>query len=326
MNILCCNPPGGAFFHITRSWGRAIVAAGHKFKKWNGKPKSWSEFSPDLYLGCSGHRQNILQNLRGRCKVGIHVNPYGPDKLQPVHGVNVNESADAIKWTISQKPDFVFGYGLQSQENYWSSYKKKHNIPWFGVPTAADLVHYYPDPDSNMRCDVGFVGGRWGYKRHSLDPYLVPLFKKFNYKCYGWGGWDKLCKWSVLPDGSDIDRKLFSSARVCPCISEPHTRAYSIDWPERIFKVSACGGLAISDPIKNFDSYLPRDLFPMASNPKEFVSLCKYYVSNNVERDELASRQRDYIIGNHSYYHRVAVMLRAAGFCDEAEKMVKLAV
>ena len=315
LRILCCDPPGGAFYHITKAWGRAFEQLGHTFTKWDGKENSWRKFNPHLYLGCSGHRQPIPKGTK--TKVGIHVNPHGKIRLNPLHGVDVNEPGHAVKWSVSMKPDFVFGYGIQQDEKtFWSKYKSDHNIPWFGVPTAGDPFHYYKDPDESLVCDIGFVGGRWSYKLHNLDKYLVPLFKKYNYKCFGWGGWEGICESKELPDNTDVDRKLFSSAKICPAICEPHTTKYSIDWPERIFKIPLCNGFTVSDPVANFDRYLPTDVFPMSSN---LVELCDYYLKNEDERKQLADKQMRFILENHTYINRIHTLFVAAGFKQEAK-------
>ena len=324
MRILCCDPNGGAFHHITKAWGRAFSHLGHQFQKWDGRKQSWLKFRPQLYLGCSGHRQPIPQDLRKRfgTKVGIHVNPYGKEKLDRVHGNDINEPQAAVNWTVSVKPDFAFGYGLQKDEKrFWTFYREKHGIPWYGVPTAGDMLHYYPESKDDLKCDVGFVGGRWPYKAHNIDKYLVPILKKFNYKCFGWGGWDGVAKSTVLPDNTNVDRQIFSSAKVCPSVCEPHTTIYGIDWPERIFKIPLCGGFTISDKVINFNDYVPSDVFPMAENPSEFMNLCNHYVKNDEERNELANKQRRYMVDNHTYFDRVKTFMLASGFKNEADEV-----
>ena len=319
LRVLCANPPGGAFYHITEAWGNAFRACGFKFEKWDGTKESWKRFKPDIYLGCSGHRQSIPQDLRKDfgTRVGIHCNPYGSVRLDRVHGNDINEPQGAIKWIVANKPDFVFGYGLQEDaETYWSNYEQMHHIPWYGIPSAGDMVHYYPDPDDDFNCEIGYVGGRWAYKACNLDTYLIPALKSHKYCLFGWGGW-KGFKFRPLPHGTDIDRKLFSSAKISPSVCEPHTSIYCIDWPERIFKVPLCGGFTISDRIKGFDKYLPPETFPMASDPEEYLQLIEHYLSNEQERKDLSARQHDYVLRHHTYFERIKIFLKAAGFGDK---------
>lgn len=320
IKVLCANPPGGAFYHITEAWANAFRALGHKFKKWNGELYAWKEFKPDLYLGCSGHPQTIPQKFRKNTAIGIHCNPYSSKRLNIIHGNDINEPNKAITYTIKSRPDFVFGYGLQRHEKYWAHYNKKHGIPWYGVPTAGDATHYFHDPKDEMKCDIGYVGGRWPYKAHNLNKYLVPVLKKHNYKLFGWGGWDGF-KYKTLPNGTNKDRHLFSSAKICPAVCEPHTTIYGIDWPERIFKVPLCRGFTISDKIINFDDYLDPSIFPMARDPDEYMELIDHYLENDGDRIDLASRQNRYILSKHTYFDRVKTLMEAAGFSDESREV-----
>lgn len=328
MNILCCAPPGGAFYHITEAWGRTFKKCGHKFAKWDGSINTWNRFNPNLYLGCSGHRQPIPKNRK--CKVGIHVNPYSDEKLKPVNGVDINEPINAIKWTVEQRPDFVFGYGLQEQEPLWANYRRKHGIPWYGVPTAGDSTHYYIDPKAEYSGDIGFIGGRWAYKAHKIDRFLLPVLKKYKNKIrlFGWGGWEGTgLSWRSL-DGqnknqqnTNADRHIFSSCKICPAVAEPHTSIYNIDWPERIFKVPLCGAFTFSDPIHGYGKYLNRNVFPMAENPPQYMEIVDHYLASDDKRIQMAKKQRQFILDNHTYFHRVAVFFEAMGQSAEANRI-----
>jgi hypothetical protein len=324
LKILCSNPPGGAFHHITEAWGRTFKQCGHSFKKWDESIKTWEEYEPDLYLGCSGHRQPIPK--KRSCVIGIHCNPFCRNKLDKVHGTDINESKSAITWVVKQEPDFVFGYGIQSQEPLWASYRKLHGIPWYGVATAGDATHYYPDAVAKYRCDVAYIGGRWTYKSHNIDKYLLPVLRnrKIKSKLFGWGGWEGVgLKYSKLPgqnrseDNTEFDRKILSSCKVGPAIAEPHTTIYNIDWPERIFKVPLCGAMTISDPISKFNLYLDPDIFPMAKNPREYAKLVVHYIRYDEEREKMIEKQREYILSYHTYFERIKIFLKAGGFQSE---------
>jgi len=118
MKVLVVKPSGGAFNYITSAFINAFNAVGIEAKYWNGDEKEFLDFGPDLYIGCSGHRQVTPKSWNG--KKAIHVNPYGT-KLEPQNGVDINEPKEAIEWTLSQNPDVVFGYGLQEEENtFWN--------------------------------------------------------------------------------------------------------------------------------------------------------------------------------------------------------------
>ena len=118
MRVLLCHRPGGAFGYITDAWANAFRDKGHMVQRWDGQEASWRAFAPELYIGCSGHRQPIPANRN--TKVAIHVNPYGPVDLG-----SINESKESIDWTVAQKPDAVFGYGHEEDRLLWSYWTKK---------------------------------------------------------------------------------------------------------------------------------------------------------------------------------------------------------
>src|SRR5215831_12305434 len=90
VRVLLVHRPGGAFGYISDGWINALRDRGHRVERWDGLENSWHSFAPDLYLGCSGHRQPIPP--RHNCKIAIHVNAYGP-----VHLDGLNESEETIR-------------------------------------------------------------------------------------------------------------------------------------------------------------------------------------------------------------------------------------
>ncbi|MFW5895723.1 MAG: hypothetical protein ACOCT9_03155, partial [archaeon] len=84
LNVLCCNPDGGAFYYIVEGWADAFKAMGHKFLKWDGKIETLKKFKPHLYLGCSGWRQEFPHWAKKEfgTKIGIHVNAWGSTRLK----------------------------------------------------------------------------------------------------------------------------------------------------------------------------------------------------------------------------------------------------
>lgn len=298
MKILTCNPDGGAYHFILNGYINSFKAADIITNRVDGKnvPQDF-----DLYLGCSGWRQNIPPKHKRHGKVGIHVNPYGPKKVNSVDGGPViDESNDAIKWTITQQPDFVYCYCSETFVNeyfgYWTS---KHGIPVVGLPTAADITIYKPHkPEPRFECEIGWVGGKWPYKAVMLDKYLTPLFTK---KCliYGWAN-----TWRNNRVISDTDVPiLFSTAKICPSISESHTVYHPIDVPERIHKIITSGGFTIHTPSPAIpDMY--GDVVPIAKNVQHWLDLIDYYLIDDDKRRELAICQRNVTLEKHTYFDR----------------------
>lgn len=311
MRVLVCHRPGGAFGYISDAWINCLRDKGHTAQRWDGQEPSWQQFDPDLYIGCSGHKQAIPDNRRA--KVAIHVNPWGPVNID-----GINESEANIRWTLDRKPDAVFGYGYASDELLWSHWPQKGSVRWVPMPTAADKV-IFNRHDGDRPLDIVYLGGRWAYKAMTIDKYLFPVLKPpISFKVHGWGDWPKgLCS-GGLPE--DQVTPFFNSGKVAPCVSERHTQQYGIDIPERAFKVILCGCLAVHDPVPGLNDIIP-DIV-MGRDARDYIEKCHYYVQRDDERKVIAEKQRQHVLNNHTYHHRVAGLLHALGFTDEAQGML----
>lgn len=316
MRILFCHRPGGAFGYITDSMINALRDKGHDVRRWDGQEAIWRQFQPDLYVGSSGHKQPIPAK-RGKCKVALHVNPYGPVRID-----GINEAQETIDWTLKQKPDAVFGYGFESDRLLWSYWQEKHRIPWVPLPTAGDKTLFRKLPDANRIYDVVYLGGRWQYKGHTIDAYLLPILhdSRMNYKLHGWGDWQKGISSGILAEDAVVG--FFNSGKVGPCIAEKHTHSHGIDIPERVWKVALCGTLAIHDAVPTIRQHLPSVV--VARDPTDMLELCHHYSRPQfaTQRDEVAEQQRNDVLGNHTYHHRMAGLLRQLGYHAEADALL----
>ena len=318
MRILVCNRPDGAFGFISDGWINALANRGHKVSRWKGDPLSWTEFKPDLYIGCSGHKQSIPAS-RGICKVAIHVNPYGPVKVKDIDETTIN-----IQWTMSQRPDVVFGYGHESDRILWSHWTAREGVPWVPMPTAGDATLYHDNyaDESSKRSDVVYLGGRWPYKGKSIDKFLLPMLadERITSRVYGWGEWPPGISLGKLDDNQVC--QFLGSGRVAPCISEPHTQQYGFDIPERMFKAALCGTLVIHDSVPDLKKLMPSVL--VSQSPSNFLDLCVHYSrsANSNDRIELARLQRREVLDGQTYHHRMRTLLEAVGFTNEADNMV----
>jgi hypothetical protein len=63
----------------------------------------------------------------------------------------------------------------------------------------------------------------------------------------------------------------------------------------------------------------------MAKDPAEFIELCIKWSRPEMDeqRQELAQKQRKDILGAHTYFHRLAGLLRTVGFAREADRMLE---
>lgn len=313
MRVLFFDPPGGASVFITQGMINALRDIGCVAQRWDGKRDTWDLFSPDVYIGCTGHRQNP-PNTR-QCQVALHVNPYGPIKIEP----NINEPQNAIDWVKTMNPSVVFGYGHETDRSFWSFWDKI-GIPWVPMATAADAT-IFNIAGTHDKCDVGYIGGRWPYKATNIDAYLLPVLRDatISHKVFGWGTWPNgMCSGHIDDSGVPL---LYANCRVAPCISEPHTIAHGIDLPERVFKAALSGAVVVHDPAKGLDRYLPHAI--AARNPEEFHRRIKELI--RLDKDALravAEQQRQDVLKAHTYHHRMATLMTALGFNDVASSLL----
>lgn len=322
LTIFITNSKSGAFFEISKGWRNAFAFGGHKAIHWDGNPDVWYQHKPDIYIGCSGWKQKLPP--KHGAKVAIHVNPFCDATIKVPAGPTINEPKPAIDWTVAQKPDFVFGYGLQDDMNqWWYKWKRDRGIKMVGMPNAADTTIYGPQPPTpELICDVGWVGGYWDYKAINLDKYIVPVAKKFKSIWFGWSGPKGL--WRGQATQNKITA-LFNSAKICPCVVEPHTTAYGIDIPERLFKVAACNALAVSDPFLGLDRYFSPDILPTASDPNHYMELCTRYINmDSTQRKAQAAKLRRVVLAEHTYFNRIRTFLYEFGYYSEADEYDKI--
>ena len=323
--ILLVNRPGGAFGYITDSWINALKDRGHNVQRWDGLESSWHEFNPDLYIGCSGHKQQIP--TKRNSKIAIHVNPYGPTNI-----AGINENDNTIRWVCGQKPDVVFGYGMEEDRLLWSYWTLQKGIKWVPMPVAGDKVLYKATPEEGKTTDIVYLGGRWAYKGLTIDKYLLPLYARclsgitdgdrdLRFRLCGWGEWPKSYNIEML--GEDKVVEFLGSGRVGPCISEQHTHEYGIDVPERAFKVALCNTLVVHDAVPIIRRMIPSSI--IANSPENFQELCIYYSKdcNSEERIRLSQSQRHEVLSHHTYHHRMATLFEGIGWFDEANNMLR---
>lgn len=319
MRVFVCQYAAAAQF-ITDGWINALNACGFDARRWDGQINSWNAFNPDIYFGDPYYKQNFPKNTK--TKIVIHANPFG-ERLIPDPGNNdCNETQEVIKWVVEQKPHLLWGYGNEHDiKRFWNKWTLKHGIPVIGMPTGGDAVIHYPvSKQPQYMFDISFIGGRWGYKAKNLDKYLLPVLNSARSAVWGWGGWDKMPFYKGKADNNNLNA-IFSSAKVCPTIVEPHTTKYSVDMPERIFKLGLCGAAIVSDPVFGLEHYYSNKAIKMATNPTQFKDYCMHFINNETDRIAHGKQVRLETLKNHTYFSRLQPLLRALGFNKEADIM-----
>jgi hypothetical protein len=332
VRILCNFTPCGPAY-VRSGWGRVFQALGHDFRFWDPGQKPafdiFSEFEPDLYLGTTYETDRAVAKCiakRPHMKVALYASAWGPylkdvdlQKYPLVVASEQEKRALAELKKTTGKPDFVFIHAHDRWLDGTMSGWKEIGVDYHGVLNAADTFVYMNGRHRpELECDIGFVGGYWGYKARNIDRYLLPLLHPssgLRSKVFGNQPWPVH---QYLGTCSDEDaRDLFVSAAVCPNISEPHSTDCGWDVIERPFKVAAAGGFCVSDYVEEGRDLFTENELPMADNPKRFEELIRYFVEKPGSRDYYQGNMRQKVLAEHTYFDRVADIFSYLGMKKE---------
>ena len=328
MKILCEYTPSGP--HYVRSgWGKAFKAAGHDFRFWVRETKSafdaFGEFEPDIFLGTTyGVDRATAKCIAARpeMKVGLFASAWGPRideiDLEKYPIVVVSEQEKRLMENLKEttgKPDFVFIHVTDKYLEPTMAGWYDIGIQPLGILNAADIVDYRPaEALPELKCDVAFCGGFWGYKGRNLTDYILPLCHPssgLNVKIFGNKPWPVHSYLGTIND--DKVRHLFNSATVCPNVSEPHSTDLNWDIVERPFKVMSSGGFCVSDFVGEArEIFTPSELI-MCDSPKKFGDAIRYFVEHPEERQPYIEAGQMAVLKKHTYFDRVFQMLTAWG-------------
>jgi hypothetical protein len=310
-------------------------ALGHDFLFWDPSRKSafdvFGEYEPELYIGTTYELDRaVAKNIAKRpdMRVALYASAWGPYlddvDLQKYPLVVASEqekrTVEALKKETG-RPDFVFIHAhdrwLEGTMSGWGQL----GLPYLGVLNAADtFVYLNPVRKPELACDVGFVGGYWGYKARNLDRYILPLCHPesgLDVKIFGNQPWPTHRYLGGIDDADAAS--LFVSAKVCPNVSEPHSTDLGWDVIERPWKILAAGGFCVSDYVEE-GNVLFGGRVPMARSPEEFGDLVRHFLGNPELRAKYAEKGRALVLGAHTYWDRVSQLFTGLGMADEAAR------
>lgn len=330
MKILIRDEPMASHF-IYEGLANELTHQGNEVKFWNCKQNSafdaFNLIEPDIFVGQGYNLDratlkciNTRPNLKVFLKVGIW-----SDDFNAVYGIKTpkypvliaSDSERSLVEQIENKDRItVFNYCHPNKVDFviggWTNIVRS---TW-GLLPAADIYTYYPvSPDEKLRCDIGFVGGYWGYKGQNLDRYIIPLclpIGKYNVKLFGTQAWGVLQYLGYA--NNDTVRKLFCSAKVCPNIHEPHACDPNLfgDITPRTFNIIACQGFCISDYVEDYNLCFVENELPMVKTPQEFFDLVDFYKQekNSSQRQEIIDKCYQRVMQEHTYSNRITEFMR----------------
>lgn len=215
---------------------------------------------------------------------GTHPNYVSEVKLSEVEKLN---QIDNLKlWTFSD--------GLEHFK-FW------HNVST--IPLAFDHISYQPINDDRFsKLDVCFVGGWADNGFNEKKRIMIDIFSRFMNS-------DLECGVFINKNISHEDecRILFNS-KMCLNVHDAYQRILSYDCNERTYKSLGLNGLMVSDSNKQLSRLFPDikttlDADEMLQMTKDVLSLTE------AERNDIKETNREVILNNHCYTHRIKQML-----------------
>lgn len=340
MNILIHNDSPHAHFFERVGIAKAFQSAGHSVTMWNPRGKSafdiFSEENVDLFIGQTYNIDRALIKClaeRPHIKVIMKGSDWGPisDTLDrqkyPVLIAN-QEEVNNVKMLLDKvgKPDYLFIHYhqdyLDGTHGHWQSNFGLKTISLLNGADVFDYTNgrYYPEFSS----DVCFVGGYWPYKSITLDDYMVRLCNpKYNLNIKIFGNQP----WPVPQYCGNIDtslvRQVLSSAKVCPNVSELHSRDLGYDIVERPFKLMSNKCLVVSDYVEGLSKLFDNNELIMTNSSDKFVDTVLDCLHNPKDVHGMVDRAYLRVLKEHTYFDRCASIFDNLYLPEEAQHMNK---
>jgi|TARA_Y100001947_G_scaffold155412_1_gene161394 hypothetical protein len=337
MKVLISNDGTHAHYYQRMAWANALQSSGIQTALWNCKTVPafdvFDSFEPDIFLGQSYNlTPDVIKCIyeRPHLKIGLRTGDWG-DHQESVDHTKYNilysspqerELLKRLKEETGQ-PEFVHIHYNEEAIKQTHNRFESIGIRPVSMMMCADVISYAEAKfDSQLECDIGFVGGYWPYKGQVINEYLFPMLHpigKYRIKIFGNQPWQVNQYCGII--GDEKVKDLFMSAKICPNLSEPHAQKFGFDINERIFKILYSGGFCVSDTVEGYKMF--DDGIVMATCPEDFRDKINYYLDNPLERQQIALKGHNYVKQNHTGFHRAAQILTEFGYKDLSDKLLE---
>lgn len=198
----------------------------------------------------------------------------------------LNEMDNVHLWTFGE---------VGEHHNKW----KKVNT----IPLAFDSVGYEQLPDEKYKkFDISFVGGWANNGFNEKRKIMVDIFSKFMNS-------DLNCGFFVGKNLThEQECKVLHNSRVTLNVHDAYQRILGLDTNERTFKSLGLNGCLVSDTVGQLNRLFPQ--LKTSLEADELVQITKDYLSlTEVELNDIKEHNRQMVMDNHCYTHRVKSLL-----------------
>lgn len=217
--------------------------------------------------------------------------------------------------------DYVFTNELSCVEFYQMQGCKQV----YHLPLAVDLKVFCPQRvHTGYFSDVCFIGSAYWHRVGFFDR-IAPYLARRNVKIFGWW-WDRLKQYSKLSHlirtewlSPEETAKYYNGAKIVINLHRsPHdesfnknsTRVKALSTNPRTFEICGSGAFQLTDARQDLANlYGPGQELVTYSSAEELIQKIEYYLQHDEEREELARKGLQRTLRDHTFDHRVAVML-----------------
>jgi hypothetical protein len=323
----------GAIRFIVRCWEEGFVREGYDFHVCEDAaalPAKLEELAPSI-LYCDIVATPIEQPelraalTRARARgTKVVVNVFWPLQAQPparAEALRRHDVADV--YCGEREPDSMGGFETETGKRYRT------------MAQAANPRYHFPaEPQPRFAYDVVFLGAKLPHKRWFNEEIILPCRRRYRTGLFG-AGWTlrdnalravskgaRLAGWRGLAQAADRGRfsisdeeenVLYSSAKIClnfherePDNSQPH---HIVN--QRTFKIAACGGFQIVDPVAALGRYFnSSEIVTAGFDAREWLEKIDYYLRHDHERRAIQTRATERAQREHLAQHRVKMLER----------------
>jgi hypothetical protein len=330
----------GAIRWIVASWAEGFKRSGYEFHTCDDArllSAKCHELKPDI-LYCDivstpiedEACRKLLTEMRQR-GTKVCMNVYWPMSDQPAARVDALTRYDvADLYCGEREPDSMTGFGAHTGKRYMT------------MPQSANPRFHHPVPvNPKFAYDVAFVGAKLPHKKWFNDNILGTLRKRYRVGLFG-PGWTlrdntlraigkgarminyrplaRLCDSARFSISDEDEVCLYSSSKISlnfherePDNSQPH---HIVN--QRTFKIAACGGFQIVDPVIALPKYFASDEIVTAGlDAREWLDKVEYFLTHEAERKAIQERATARALSGHMAQHRVALLEQLLGLSPQ---------
>ena len=207
--------------------------------------------------------------------------------------------ADIIELLNEKNNVFLWSFSDIEDPSLFHKWKKVNT-----VPLAFDSVSYEPVKDEKYtKYDVCFIGGWANNGFNEKRKIMLECFKEFK-------GSGLNCAFSVGKNIShEQENAILCNSKVALNIHDAYQRVLGFDTNERTYKSLGLTGVLVSDEVRQLESMFPN--VKTSNDPVKLIEHIKDYISlTEKELNDIKEENRQNILDNHCYTHRVEQLLR----------------